>query len=121
MVGGSALKLAADAIVEKARPLAAHLMEAAAADIAFKDGKFQVAGTDRAMPLVEVAKAFYRPIGLPKQFGVGLEASGAWSRRAAELPERLPRLRGRDRPGDRRGRASTATPWSTTSAASSTR
>jgi carbon-monoxide dehydrogenase large subunit len=83
MLGGAALKMASDAIVAKAKPLAAHLLEAAAADLAFKDGKFEVAGTDRGMSLVNVAKAFYRPVGLPKQFGVGLDASGTAS---AELP-----------------------------------
>ena len=86
MIGGSALKLAADAVVDKARPLAAHLMEAALADVVFKDGTFQVVGTDRSMPLVDVAKAFYRPVGLPKQFGIGLEASGAWAAEPQSFP-----------------------------------
>jgi carbon-monoxide dehydrogenase large subunit len=86
MIGGSALKLAADAVVDKARPLAAHLMEAALADVVFKDGTFQVVGTDRSMPLVDVAKAFYRPVGLPKQFGIGLEASGAWAAEPQNFP-----------------------------------
>jgi carbon-monoxide dehydrogenase large subunit len=86
MLGGSALKVAADALVEKARPLAAHLMEASPADLVFKDGKFGVVGTDRSMPLVDVAKAFYRPVGLPKQFGIGLEASGAWAADPQNFP-----------------------------------
>ncbi len=37
-VGGNALKRAADAIIEKAKPMAAMMMEAAAGDIEFKDG-----------------------------------------------------------------------------------
>ena len=78
LVGGSALKLAADAIVEKARKLAAFLMEAAPEDVHFRDGVFAIAGTDRAMPLAEVARAAYRPAGLPPQF-LGLEASGSWA------------------------------------------
>jgi len=86
MLGGGALKMAADAIIEKAKPLAAHLLEAAAADLAFKDGKFEVAGTDRSMSLVNVAKAFYRPVGLPKQFGVGLDASGTASAEPQNFP-----------------------------------
>jgi len=61
-------------------------MEAAADDVQFNDGKFQVVGTDRAMPLVDVAKAFYRPVGLPRQFGIGLEASGAWSAEPQNFP-----------------------------------
>ena len=48
MLGGSALKGAADAIIEKGKPMAAHLLEAAAKDIEFQDGRFAVAGTDRA-------------------------------------------------------------------------
>jgi carbon-monoxide dehydrogenase large subunit len=86
MIGGSALKAAADAIVDKARPLAAYLMEAAPADVAFEDGTFRVVGTDRAMPLVDVARAFYRPVGLPRQFGIGLEASGAWAADPQNFP-----------------------------------
>ncbi|HEY5899349.1 MAG TPA: molybdopterin cofactor-binding domain-containing protein, partial [Burkholderiales bacterium] len=76
MLGGSALKGAADAIIEKAKPLAAHLLEAAAADLEFREGKFTVAGTDRGIPLTEVAKAFHRPVGPTTKFGIGLDASG---------------------------------------------
>src|SRR3954451_3340549 len=36
-VGGNALEAASDAIIEKARPMAAALMEADAADVEFKD------------------------------------------------------------------------------------
>jgi carbon-monoxide dehydrogenase large subunit len=86
MIGGSALKAAADGIVDKARPLAAHLMEAAPADVVFEAGKFRVVGTDRAMPLVDVARAFYRPVGLPRQFGIGLEASGAYAAEPQNFP-----------------------------------
>jgi carbon-monoxide dehydrogenase large subunit len=82
-VGGNALKKAADNIVEKAKPMAAMMMEAAAGDIEFKDGRFGIVGTDRSIPLTDVAKAFYRPAMLPPQFDVGLEASGTF---AAEPP-----------------------------------
>jgi carbon-monoxide dehydrogenase large subunit len=82
-VGGNALKRAADNIIEKAKPMAAMMLEAAAGDIEFKDGSFRIVGTDRALPLTNVAKAFYRPAMLPPQFDVGLEASGSF---AAEPP-----------------------------------
>ena len=82
-VGGNALKRAADSIIEKAKPMAAMILEAAAGDLEFKDGSFRIVGTDRALPLTEVAKAFYRPVMLPPQFDVGLEASGTF---AAEPP-----------------------------------
>jgi aerobic carbon-monoxide dehydrogenase large subunit len=77
MLGGSALKGAADAIVVKAKDMAAHLMEASAKDLEFKDGKFTVVGTDRSVPLTDVAKAFYRPVGPTTKFGTGLDASGS--------------------------------------------
>ncbi len=82
-VGGNALKRAADGIIEKAKPMAAMILEAAAGDIEFKDGAFRIVGTDRALPLTDVARAFYRPAHLPAQFDVGLEASGTF---AAEPP-----------------------------------
>ena len=80
LVGGNALKVAADAIVEKAKPMAAALMEAAEGDLEFKDGSFRVVGTDKAIPLPDVAKAFYAPMGpLTEKMGVGLEANGTYS------------------------------------------
>ena len=77
MLGGSALKGAADAIVERAKDMAAHLMEASAKDIEFQAGRFTVVGTDRSLPLTEVAKAFFRPVGPTTRFGTGLDASGS--------------------------------------------
>ncbi len=83
MVGGTALKFAAAAIVEKAKKLAAILLEAAEADLVFAEGNFRIAGTDRQIALTEVAKAFYRPGGITNSVGVGLEASGAY---AGDIP-----------------------------------
>jgi carbon-monoxide dehydrogenase large subunit len=77
MLGGSALKGAADAIIEKAKQMAGHLLETAVADIEFEEGKFKVKGTDKAIPLTDVAKAFYRPVGPTTRFGTGLDASGS--------------------------------------------
>ena len=56
-VGGVALVQAADKIIETAKGLAAELIEAATADIAFADGVFTVAGTDRGVTMIEVARA----------------------------------------------------------------
>jgi len=86
MVGSNALKKAADGIIEKAKAMAAHLMEAAPADVEFTDGQFRIVGTDRTMSLVDTAKAFYRPMFLPPQFGVGLEASGSFASEPPNYP-----------------------------------
>ena len=64
-VGGSALVKALDKVVNKGRKIAAHLLEAAEADIEFKDGKFTVAGTDRSKAFGEIAFAAYVPHNYP--------------------------------------------------------
>ena len=48
VIGGTALWMAADKVIAKGKKIAAKLLEAAEADIAFADGRFAVAGTDRA-------------------------------------------------------------------------
>src|SRR3954462_8057682 len=79
MLGSSTLRGAADAIIEKGKLMAAHLLEASAKDIEFQAGRFTVVGTDRAIPITEVAKAFFRPAGPTTKFGTGLDASGSSS------------------------------------------
>ena len=90
MIGGCALKAAAEAIVEKAKPVAAHLMEATPADVEFAHGSFRIAGTDRSIPLMEVAGAFYGKTGIPSRFGLGLEASGSYAMDAPSHPANYP-------------------------------
>ncbi len=85
-VGGNALKKAADAIIEKAKPMAAMMLEAAAGDIEFKNGSFHIVGTDRALPLAAVAQSLHRPMFLPPQFEVGLEASGTFAAEPSNFP-----------------------------------
>jgi len=58
-VGMSAIAKALDKVEAKARKIAAHLMEASADDIEFKDGKFTVAGTDKSLTFPEVSLAAY--------------------------------------------------------------
>jgi len=55
--GGSAAVEASDAVVATGKPMAAHLLEAATADIEYRDGAFRVVGTDRSIGLFEVARA----------------------------------------------------------------
>ena len=61
-----------------------------------RTARFRVRGTDRAIALVDVAKAFYAPVLLPTS-RLGLEASASFAGRCPELSQWLPRLRGRDR------------------------
>jgi carbon-monoxide dehydrogenase large subunit len=64
-VGGSAIVKSVEKIVAKAKKIAAHLLEAAEADIVFEDGQFKVAGTDRAKAFGEIALAAYVPHKYP--------------------------------------------------------
>src|SRR5258707_238784 len=54
-LGGSAVYLATEKIVAKAKAIAVHLLEAAEADIAFADGVFAITGTDRSVSLADIA------------------------------------------------------------------
>ena len=56
-MAGTVIVKGVDALIEKAKPVAAGLLEAAEVDVAFTDGRFAVAGTDRAVTLYEVAAA----------------------------------------------------------------
>ena len=59
-VGGEALARCANKIVEKAKAIVAHNLEASPEDIELQDGKFAVRGSpDKGMTLAEVAGAAY--------------------------------------------------------------
>ena len=55
MTVGSALYRAADLMLEKAKPVASGLLEAAESDVTYENGNFLVVGTDRRVALFEVA------------------------------------------------------------------
>jgi carbon-monoxide dehydrogenase large subunit len=86
MNGGAALKRAADAVVARAKLMAAELLEADAKDVEFADAQFHVVGTDRTLPLTEVAKSFYLPSGITDKFGVALEGVGTFGTNPSNKP-----------------------------------
>ncbi|MEZ5846978.1 MAG: xanthine dehydrogenase family protein molybdopterin-binding subunit [Geminicoccaceae bacterium] len=57
MASGEAIRTAADKVIGQGRTLAAERLEAAEADIVFEDGEFRIAGTDRAVALVDLARS----------------------------------------------------------------
>ena len=59
VVGGEALVRAADKVIEKAKPIAAHLLEASVDDIEFSAGRFGVRGTDQGLAMAEIAMAAF--------------------------------------------------------------
>jgi aerobic carbon-monoxide dehydrogenase large subunit len=65
VVGGEAIVKAADKVIEKARPIAAHLLEASVDDIEFSGGRFSVKGTDQGLAMAEIALATFAAHNLP--------------------------------------------------------
>ncbi|MDJ0858377.1 MAG: xanthine dehydrogenase family protein molybdopterin-binding subunit [Dinoroseobacter sp.] len=64
-VGGSAMVRATEKIINKAKKIAAHLLEASEADIELADGQFSVAGTDKSVAWGDVTLAAYVPHNYP--------------------------------------------------------
>src|SRR5437763_15304277 len=75
-IAGAALDIAMTKVIEKARRIAAHLLETAEADIEFADGVFTVAGTDRRIALHLVAAAAHDSAKLPPGIEPGLADRG---------------------------------------------
>ncbi len=57
IISGTTLKRAADVVIQRGRDLAAERLETAPADIAYRDGAFEIVGTDRRIGLFELAAA----------------------------------------------------------------
>ncbi len=86
-VGGSAIVKALDKVVAKGRKIAAHLLEAAEADIEFKDGKYQVSGTDKSKTFGEIALTAYVPHNYPiDELEPGLDESAFYDPKNFTFP-----------------------------------
>ncbi|MCK8783614.1 xanthine dehydrogenase family protein molybdopterin-binding subunit [Roseomonas sp. NAR14] len=72
-MGGVAISRTAALVIDKARRIAAHLLEADAADVEFEAGRFRVAGTDLSLGWAEVARAAADPARLPAGESPGLD------------------------------------------------
>ena len=66
VVGGTAIQQAADKVVEQAKVIAAHLLEADVGDVDFDAGTFRVRGTDAAKTIQEVAFAAFTAHSIPE-------------------------------------------------------
>ena len=64
-VGGSALAVAADKVVEKGRKIAAHLLEGDVDNIDFEGGEFRLKESNRSKTFQEIAFAAYVPHDYP--------------------------------------------------------
>jgi aerobic carbon-monoxide dehydrogenase large subunit len=72
--GGAASVKAAGAVIEKGRTIAAGLLQADVAEIAFSAGRFTVPGSERAIDLMTIARAATDPANLPDGMAPGLDS-----------------------------------------------
>ena len=74
-VGGVAIAMACDKVIDKAKKIAAHQLEASEDDLEFAGGTFTVKGSpDKAMPLAAIAFAAFTAHDLPDGLEPNLEA-----------------------------------------------
>ena len=85
-VAGSAIVQGSEIIIDKGRRIAAQMLEASASDIEFENGQFAIAGTDRSMSLVDVARASFSAANVPEGEDLGLEANSHYIARAYNYP-----------------------------------
>ncbi len=76
-LGGTALVMAIENLVEKGRHMAAHLLQAPIDQVAFAEGSFVVRDTERVITIDAVARAARDPANLPDGLTSGLEGSAA--------------------------------------------
>ena len=78
-VGGVALKMATDKVVDKARKLAAHELEVAEADLDYESGRFSVKGAaERARTIPQLAFSSWQAHNLPPGLEPNLEATATF-------------------------------------------
>jgi len=78
VVGGEALVKAVDKVIDKAKVLAAHLLEASADDLDFSGGRFTVRGTDQGRSIQELATAAFAAHSYPEDMEPNLDADATY-------------------------------------------
>jgi carbon-monoxide dehydrogenase large subunit len=77
-VGGTALVMAAERVVAKAKPVAAHMLECSEDDLEFTGGKFAVRGTDKAVTIQEIAFTVFLAHDLPEGMEPHLDSEAVY-------------------------------------------
>jgi carbon-monoxide dehydrogenase large subunit len=85
-MAGSAFHMASEKIVEKARKIAAHMLQVDAGDLRYDEGVFSTSKTNRTLSVKELAAASLEPKNLPKDMEPGLFASSVYSAPVANYP-----------------------------------
>jgi carbon-monoxide dehydrogenase large subunit len=83
-IGGSAVSIAAERVLAKAKAVAAHLLQVD--EVNFADGVFSSPKTNRTLTIKEVAKEAADPGKLPKGMDVGLIATATYAAPVQNFP-----------------------------------
>ncbi|KGN33819.1 aldehyde dehydrogenase [Knoellia sinensis KCTC 19936] len=86
VLGGEALVRAADKVIEKAKPIAAHLLEANADDLEFMAGRFGVKGTDKGLTLGEIAMATWTSHVFPEDIEPIIDSEATFDANTFSFP-----------------------------------
>src|SRR5204863_5273478 len=73
MHSGTAIVEAATKVIEQGKQIASHVLEASASDIEFAQGRFVIAGTDRAIGIMELAERLRSGLNLPEDVPTSLD------------------------------------------------
>ena len=86
IVSGNAIVGAADKVIERGKQIAAHVLEAAAADIEFRAGRFVIAGTDRSVGIMELAAQLNGGLKLPEELPQDLDVADIYDGPPSAFP-----------------------------------
>jgi aerobic carbon-monoxide dehydrogenase large subunit len=75
MLSGTAIAQTSEKVIEIGKQIAAHVLEASAGDIEFKNGRFVVAGTDHTIPIMALAERLRSGMRLPEGIPVSLDVT----------------------------------------------
>jgi aerobic carbon-monoxide dehydrogenase large subunit len=80
------MAIASDAVIEKGRSLASHVLEVSQADLEFRDGSFYVQGTDISIRLLDLAMRVRSLRDLPPDFPTTLDSTGEFAATGLHYP-----------------------------------
>jgi len=86
MCSGTAFVDASAKVIEKGKAIASHMLEAGVEDIAFENGAFAIAGTDRAISIMEIARRLNAGEALPADAPASLDVDHVGQNGPATYP-----------------------------------
>jgi carbon-monoxide dehydrogenase large subunit len=86
ITSGAAIVGASNKVIDKGKEIAAHVLEAAAADIEFRGGRFTIVGTDRSVGLMELAADIHAGLELPPDVPQTLDVADTYDGPPSAFP-----------------------------------